>query len=316
MSSARNRSSRRSASRPRFLWLGRQPQVVGLGHRELDEDRVHRGDLSEKGRLRFPHEVPRVDQDLADDAADRRGDPRVAQVQLRLRHRRFRRFHRGLGELDLGALDELGVTERRVADVHARPRDLLLGPGGVQVLLGNGPRLGERHVPGDVGLGLFQIGATLLQLGARVVHHRGVLRAREVGVGLGELGPRGLERGLVLGALELEQDLPLLDLAAFLVVHTLQHAGHARAHVHRRDALGARDEVPADRHRLPRHLGDHHRRRRRRRRSRALGVLAGLGVVARGRGEQQDGEAAEPRDPGASGDAPPARPLTSHHRAS
>ena len=208
---------------------------------------------------------------------------RVAEVQLRLDDGGLRGLHRGLGELDLGALRELGVPELRLRDLHPGRRHLLLRLGRVQVLLRNGPGLGERHVPGDVALGLLEIGLALVELGAGAIHDGGVPRPREIGLGLGELGPGGLERRRVLVALELEQGLPLLDLRAFVVQHLLEHAGDACAHIHRRDRLGPGHEVPDDRDRALLHLGDDHHRGG----GGGAFVVLPLGPLARGQGEQQ-----------------------------
>src|SRR5439155_8097183 len=104
----------------------------------------------------------------------------------------------GLGELDRRALSEDRVLEGGFRRRDARGRRLLAREGGVQVLLGNRLLLDERTVARHVGAVLAEIGLGLIEARASPIDDRRVLRAKEIGLGLGQLGARRLERRLVL----------------------------------------------------------------------------------------------------------------------
>jgi len=232
-----------------------QPQVVGLGDGEVGIDGVHGRDRGEERGIALAHQVPPVHLDLPDDPVDGGLNRRVAEVQLRLAYGGLRGLHRGLSDLDLGPLNELAVPEGRVGGLDVGRGHLLLGQRGIQVLLGNGPGLGERAVPVDVLLRLAQLGLADVHLRTSAIYDGGVPGPREIGLGLGELGARRLERRRVLVALDHEQRLALLDLCALLEQHLLEHAGDPRPHLDGGDRVGARREVADDGNGALHHLG-------------------------------------------------------------
>ena len=92
----------------------REPQVVGLG-----DARNRRRSGSPRRRWRaasgsaLPTRLPRSTWILPMMPLIGAVDRRVAEVEVRLDDRRLRGLDGGLGELDLGALSELGVLQRR-----------------------------------------------------------------------------------------------------------------------------------------------------------------------------------------------------------
>ena len=255
-----------------------EPEIVGFGDADVGVDGVHRGDRHEQRGLALAHQVPAVHLDFADDPGDGGLDGRVAEIQLRLGDGGLGRLDRGIGELDLGALGELGILEGSLGPFHAGRGHFLRGLGGVQILLRDRPRLGQRPVPGDVTAGLLEIGLALVELGLGTRDDRGVPCPRGVGLGLGELSARGLERRRVFLGLDDEERLPRRDLRAFLERHPLDHTGDAGSHFHGGHRFRAGREVTHDGHRVLHHLGHHDRGRGR------GSLLGALGAVAGGSG--------------------------------
>src|SRR6266478_1491896 len=182
-----------------------KPEIVDFGDADVDIDGVHRGDRREQRGLGLAHQIPAVDLDFPDDPRDGGLHGRVAEVQLRLGHGRFGRLHRGGGDLDLGALRELRVLERGLGPLHACRGHFLRSLACVQILLRDRPRLGQRLVAGDVTAGFVEIGLALVELGPGAIDDRDVPRPRDIGLSLGELSARGLERRRVLVRLDDEK---------------------------------------------------------------------------------------------------------------
>ena len=240
-----------------------EPEVVHLAHGRGDLDRIDGGHGGEQRRLTPADEVALVHVEPPDDAAHRRADGRVGEVQLGLGDGGARRLDGGLGLLDADPLVELGVLEGGLRRGHAGDGHLLRREGVVQVHLRHGLGLGERLEPGDVELGLRERGLALLELGLRPCDLDLLLRLGELGLRLAELRARALEGRLVLGPLDLEEDLALLDVGAFLEPDVLEHALDARAKLHRLDRVGLRHELRHDRDRLLDDLRHDDGRRRR-----------------------------------------------------
>jgi hypothetical protein len=187
----------------------------------------------------------------------------------------------------MGSMSD-GPTENRPWGPNVWPFSVrLLGDGGVQILLWNRPGLGERPVAGDVLRCFLQIGLALIELGPEAIDHGDVTGAREIGLRLGELGSRRLQRRGVFLALDHKKRLPLLNLGAFLEQHLLEHAGNASPHLDGGDGLGARRVLADDGDGALDHLGDDHGGYRRRRR----GLFGVLRPLTPERGEEQHHEA-------------------------
>ena len=123
-----------------------------------------------------------------------------------------------------------GARDAREAEVQAGAR--LVGARGLHVRLG----LLRLH-PALVELALRD-GALADQL---LVALQFLFRQRDARLGAAGVGGRGVRGGPVLAAVDREQELALLDHAAFLVMDALQVARDARADLGRFDRL----DVPA-----------------------------------------------------------------------
>ena len=220
-----------------------EPEVVHLAHGRGDLDRINGGHRGEQRRLAPADEVALVHVEPPDDAAHRRADGRVGEVQLGLGHGGATRLDGGLGLLDADPLVQLGVLERRLRRGHAGDGHLLRRERVVQVHLWHRLRLGERLEPCDVELGLRERGLALLELRPRALHLDLLLGPRQLGLRLGELRAGALEGRLVLGPLDLEQDLAFLDVRAFLEPDMLEHTLDAGAKLHGLDGVGLRHEL-------------------------------------------------------------------------
>jgi hypothetical protein len=145
-------------------------EEIGVGDGEVHEDGVHRRHRRQEGGLALADQVAPIHFDLADDAGDRRADGGVAEVQLRLRHRRLGRLDRGLGQLDLRALEQPRVIQGRSGRLDRGRSHLLLRERGVQILDGYGPRVHQGSVPGHVLAGFAEVRLGLAKLCLRAGH--------------------------------------------------------------------------------------------------------------------------------------------------
>ena len=137
--------------RPRRIALD-DAQVVGLGDGDAEDDRIDLRDRRQQRALAAADEAARLHLRRADQPVDRRGDPRVAEVERRLLDRR-------LGRLDL------------------RSRRVLRGPRVVELLLADRLLGDERRVAGDVVVGLREPRLRRRQIGLRL-RERGLERLR------------------------------------------------------------------------------------------------------------------------------------------
>jgi hypothetical protein len=127
---------------------------------------------------------------------------------------------RALGDLLLAGAagdrrGDVGIAEVDACGLHACLRRLHRGGAGA---------LG--------GQGVVQVGLRHVTLGRQFAHARsGDLVVGVGGPGLGQRGLGCVQRGLQRGRVDLEQQLALLDVGAFVIGALEQHAGHAGAHV-------------------------------------------------------------------------------------
>ena len=85
--------ARRLPAGPRRIALD-DAEVVGFGDADAEDDRIDLRDGRQQRALAAADEAARLHLRRADQAVDRRHDPRVAEIERRL-------LHRGLGRVDL-----------------------------------------------------------------------------------------------------------------------------------------------------------------------------------------------------------------------
>jgi hypothetical protein len=164
----------------------------------------------------------------------------------------------------------------------------------LRVLLWDRLLLDERAIACHVLTSSAQVGLGLLEVGLGPIYHRNVPGAHEIGLGLGQLRARGLERRLVLDLLDHEQPLSLPDFRAFSEEHLFEDPRNTRPGLDGGNALRARHELAGDLNRTLRHFGNDDGGRGS---GRCLFGCLGIPPVASGgQGQQRDaGQARPPR---------------------
>ena len=127
-------------------------EVVGLGDGDAEDDRVDRRDGRQERALASSDEAARLHLRRADQPANRRGDPDVAEI-------------------------EGGFVDRRLGGLDLRPHGVLRRSRVVELPLADRLFGDERHVPGHVVVGLREPRPGGRQFGVRL-RERGLERLR------------------------------------------------------------------------------------------------------------------------------------------
>ena len=227
-----------------------EPQVVGLGDGEVGVDGVHGGDVARSVGSLLPTRLPRSTWILPMIPLMGRLNRRVAEIQLRLDHRRPsrtaprpRRAGSGSAERARLSLRAASAASTSAMATFSWDSEVSRSCWGMALASASG------RYRSTSCCALPSSALRDVELRTSAIHDGGVPGPREIGLRLGELGARRLERRRVLVALDHEQRLALLDLGALLEQHLLEHAGDPRPHLDGGDRLGARREVADDRDR-------------------------------------------------------------------